>query len=132
MSIIGHKGQDSAETRLDFVAFWSWNLDVVVFQSWNLNLVAFCPLKKCLGIAMMWFNCLHFSMPRCFRPRISMPQFFGLGISMLWYNGRQGLVFVSLWKQKNSHKIISTILLKDMSMILIYATVICLMYAKAK
>ena len=73
--------------KLDVVTFWSWNLDAVVFQSWNLDDVAFCPLKKCLGITISWFNILHFSMPWRFSPRISMSWFFGLGISWSWFFG---------------------------------------------
>ena len=59
--------------------FLVWILDVVVFQSWNLDVVAFCPLKKCLGITMLWVNCLCLSMLRYFGLRISMSWIFGLG-----------------------------------------------------
>ena len=91
--------------KTNVVAFWSWSLDVVVFQSWNLDVMAFCPLKKCLGIRMLWLSCLRFSMLWCFSCWISMSWFFGsvisitwhfgLGISMLWYMFLRDLVFVS-------------------------------------
>ena len=112
--------------KLDVVAFWPWNLDVVVFQFWNLDVVAFHPLKKCLGITMSWLNCLRFSSSWCFRPRILMSRFFGLGISMLswffglgismsWFSGLgismsrymclHGLVFVFIVKTEKRRKI---------------------------
>ena len=57
-------------------------LDFVAFSSWNLDVVAFCPLKKRLGITMLWLICLRFSMSWFFGLGISMSWFFGLGISM--------------------------------------------------
>ena len=100
--------------KLDVVAFWSWNLDVVVFQSWNLDVVAFRPLKKCLGITMSWLNCLYFSMPWCFSPRISVPRFLVfesrcrrflvLGFSMSWDMCLHGLVFVFIVKTEKPRK----------------------------
>ena len=56
--------------KLNVMAFWTWNIYALVFQSSNLNVVAFHPLKKCLGITMLWLCCLRFS----------MLQFLGLGI----------------------------------------------------
>ena len=121
--------------KLDIVDFWSWNLDAVVFRCWNLDVGAFCSLKKCLGITMSRLNCLHFPMPRCFSHRISMLWLFGLGISMLWFFGfgismcLHGLVFLSLWKQKKSRKLISIILLRNIPIIQLYETAIFIMYA---
>ena len=124
--------------ELDFVAFSSWNLDVVFFQSWNLDVVAFCSLKKRIGITMSWLICLHFSMSWCFSPRISMSWFFGLGISMSWFFGLgismswymclHGLAFVIIVKTKKSRIIMSIMLLKNISIVQIYATSICIIY----
>ena len=135
--------------ELNVAAFWSQNLDVVVCQSWNLDVVAFCPLKKRLGIMMLWLICLHFSMLWCFSPRIpmswffglgilmssffdfgiSMSWFFGLGIPMSWYMCLHGLVFVIIVKTKKSRIIMSIMQLKNISFVQIYATSICIMYA---
>ena len=116
--------------KLYVVVFWSWNLDVVDFQSWNPDVVTFCHLKKCLGITLSWFNCLRFSMPWCFSPRISMSWFFGLGSSMSWYMCLHGLVFVFIVKTEKSRKIF-WIVLTNISMIQIYATVIRIKHAYA-
>ena len=117
--------------ELDVVAFWSWNLDVVAFQPWNLDVVAFCPLKKCLGITMSWVNCLRFSMSWLFGLGISMSWLFGLGISMSWYMCLHGLAFVIIVKTKKSRIIMSIMLLKNISVVQIYATSICIMYGYA-
>ena len=121
----------------------------MVFQSWNLDVVAFCPLKKCLGITMWWLIFLHFSVSWCFAPQVSMSWCFGLGISMLWLFGLgismswffglripmwwymclRGLVFVIFVKTKKSRIIMSIMLLKSISIVQIYATSICIMYA---
>ena len=70
--IRGHKGQNSTETGCcGFAALG--NLNVTGF---------FCPLKKCLEITMLWFNCLHFLMSRFFGLGISMSWLFGVGIPM--------------------------------------------------
>ena len=93
--------------KRNVVAVWSCNLGVMVFQSWNPDVVGFCPLKKCLGITMSWFNCLRSSMLWCFSPRISMSRFFGLWISISWFFGLgismlciyfHGLIFVFILK----------------------------------
>ena len=120
------------------VAVWSCNLGVMVFQSWNLDVVGFCPLKKCLGITMSWFNCLRSSMLWCFSPRISMSRFLVfesryrdflvLGSRCCIYISTASFSFSS-WKQNKSSKNISIILLKNTSVIQIYATAICIIHA---
>ena len=125
--------------ELNVLAFWSWNLDVVVFWSWNLNVVAFCTLKKHLGIMMLWLICFCFLMLWCFSswisvlrffgPGILMLWFFGLGIPMWWYMCPHGLVFVIIVKIKKSCIIMSTMLLKNISSVQIYAISICITYA---
>ena len=82
----------------------------MAFQFWNLDVVAFCPLKKCLGIAMLCLICLRFSIPWCFQrwiwfysPNLDVMFFwghgiaiswlFGLGISILWFMCFHGFVF---------------------------------------
>ena len=107
--------------ELNVVAFWSWNLDVVVF----------CPLKKRLGITMLWLICLRFSMSWVFGLGISMSWFFGLGIPMSLYMCLHGLVFVIIVKTKKSRIIMSIMLLKNTLVVQIYATSICIMYASA-
>ena len=122
--------------------------------------MAFCPLKKRLGITMSWLISLCFSMSRffglgismswffglgismsCFfRLGISMPWLFGLGISMTWFFGLgisiswymclYGLVFVIIVKTKKSHIIMSIMLLKNISVVQIYATSIYRMMHK--
>ena len=126
-------------------------LDVVAFWSWNLDVVAFCPLKKRLGITMSWLICLRFSMSWffglgismswffglgismswLFGLGISMSWFFGLGISMSWYMCLHGLAFVIIVKTKKSRIIMSIMLLKNISVVQIYATSICIMYGYA-
>ena len=126
-------------------------LNVVAFWSWNLDVVAFCPLKKRLGITMLWLICLRFSMSWFFGLGISMSWFFGLGISMSWLFGLgismswffglgismswffglgisiswymclHGLVFVIIVKTKKSHIIMSIMLLKNILIVQIYA-----------
>ena len=71
---------------------------------------------------MLWLNCLRFSMSRCFCP----PRFFGLGISMSEYMCFHGLVFIFIVKAKNHAKFFQ---LKNISIIQIYATAICIMLA---
>ena len=127
--------------KVDIVAFWPWNHHAVRFQSWNLNAVAFYPLKKRLGITMLSLICLRFSMSWFFGLGISMSWFFGLGISMSWLFGLgismswymclHGLVFVIIVKTKKSRIIMSIMLLKNTSVVQIYATSICIMYASA-
>ena len=127
-------------------------LNVVAFWSWNLDVVAFCPLKKRLGITMLWLICLRFSMfsmswlfglgismswlfglgismSWCFGLAITMLWFFGLGISMSWYMCLHGLAFVIIVKTKKSRIIMSIMLLKNISVVQIYATSICIIYA---
>ena len=118
--------------ELDFVGFWPWKLDVVVFQSWNLDVVAFCALKKRLGITMSWLICLRFSVSWFYGLGISMSQFFGLGISMSWYMCLHGLAFVIIVKTKKSRIIMSIMLLKNTSVVQIYATSICIMCASVQ
>ena len=135
--IRGHKGQNSTGTpyrgflvlESRFRGFWSWNLDAMAFWS----------LEKRLGITMSWVNYLRFSMSWFFGLGIlmswffglgiSMSWFFGLGISMSWYMCLHGLVFVIIVITKKSHIIMSIMLLKNMSVVQIYATSICTMYA---
>ena len=117
--------------KVDIVAFWPWNHHAVRFQSWNLNAVAFYPLKKRLGITMLSLICLRFSMSWFFGLGISMSWFFGLGISMSWYMCLHGLVFVIIVKTKKSRIIMSIMLLKNTSVVQIYATSIYIMYASA-
>ena len=109
--------------------------------------MAFCPLKKHLGITMSWLICLHFSMSWFFGLGISMSWFFGLGISMSWFFGLETsmsrfvglgtsmswymclrrLAFVIIVKTKTSRIIMSIMLLKNTSVVQIYATSICIM-----
>ena len=105
-------------------------LDVVAFWSWNLNVVAFSPLKKRHGITMSWLICLRFSMLWRFSPRISMSWFFGLGIPMSWYMCLHGFICVITVKKKKSRIIMSIMLLKNISIVQIYATSICIMMHK--
>ena len=103
----------------------------------NLSLLR-TLLAKSLEITMSWLVCLRFSMSWCFSPRILMSQFFGLGISMSRFFGLgipmschmclHGLVFV-IMKTKISRIIMSIMLLKNISIVQIYATSICIMYA---
>ena len=47
---------------------WLFGLGVLMsgfFKSWNFDVVVLCPLKRCLGITMLWLICLRFSMSRC-------------------------------------------------------------------
>ena len=85
-------------------------LNAVAFQFWNLNVVAFCPLKKCLGIAMLCLICLRFSIPWRFQRQIwfyspnldvtffwghgiAISWLFGLGIPILWFMCLHGFIF---------------------------------------
>ena len=107
--------------------------------TWNLDVVAFCPLKKRLGITMLWLICLRFSMSWffglgismswLFGLGISMSWFFGLGISMSWYMCLHGLAFVIIVKTKKSRIIMSIMLLKNISIVQIYGTSICIIHA---
>ena len=120
--------------ELDVVAFWYWNLDVVAFR----------PVKKRFGITMSWLISLRFSISWCFSARLSMSQifeslcrsfgismswFFGLGVPMSWYMCLHGLIFVIIVKTKNISHNLSIMLLKNISIVQIYATSICIMYA---
>ena len=120
--------------KLDFVVLQSLNLDGVVFQSWNLNIVAFCLRKKSLVIVMSW---PIFSVSQChgvLDPESRSRSFlvlesrycvlFGLGISMLWYMHLHSLLFVFIVKIDYFN-----IVLKNISIIRIYATAICIMYS---
>ena len=51
-----------------------------------------------------------------------MSCFFGLGIPMSWYMCFHGLVFVIIVKIKESRIIISIMLLKNISIVQVYAT----------
>ena len=82
-----------------------------------------------LGISMSWFFSLGISMSWLFGLGISMSWFFGLGISMSWYMCLHGLAFVIIVKTKKSRIIMSIMLLKNISVVQIYATSICIMYA---
>ena len=91
---------------LDVVVFRSWNLDVVVFWSWNLDVVVFWSWDLDVVVFWSWnldvvYMCLH------------------------------GLVFVIIVKTKKSRIIMSIMLLKNTSVVQIYATSICIMYASA-
>ena len=90
-----------------------WNHDVVAYLSPFLDVVVF-P-----WISMSWV----------FGLGISMSWFFGLGISMPWCMCLHGLVFVIIVKTKKSHIIMSIMLLKNISVVQIYATSICIIYA---
>ena len=113
----------------------------------ELDVVAFCPLKKRLGITMPWLICLRFSMSWFyglgismswlfglgismswfFGLGISMSWFFGLGISISWYMCLHRLAFIIIVKSKKSRIFMSIILLKNTSVVQIYATSICIM-----
>ena len=91
---------------LGVMAFSSWTLDVVVFRSWNLDAVVFWSWNLDVVVFWSWnldvvYMCLH------------------------------GLVFVIIVKTKKSRIIMSIMLLKNTSVVQIYATSICIIYASA-
>ena len=142
----GNKGQNSTGTRCrDFLALESqcyvflvlesrcrvfsssektpWYHDVVAYLSPFLDVVVFSPRISMsqffgLGISMSWF----------FGFGISMSWFFGLGIPMSWYMSLYGLIFVIIKKTKKLRIIMPIMLLKNISIVQIYAVSICIMY----
>ena len=92
--------------------------------------MAFCPLQKRLGITMLRLICLRFLMLWCFSLQIMMSWFFGLGIPVSWYICLHDLVFIIIVKTKKSRIIIWIILLKNISIVLIYAISIWIMLHK--
>ena len=97
----------------------SWLFGVGISMSWFFS----------LQISMSWVFGLGISMSRFFGLGISMSWFFGLGIPMSWYMCLHGLVFVIIVKTKKSRIIMSIMLLKNISVVQIYATSICIIYA---
>ena len=89
--------------------------------------MAFCPLQKRLGTTMLRLICLRFLMLWCFSLQILMSWFFGLGIQVSWYICLHDLVFIIIVKTKKSRIIIWIILLKNISIVLIYAISIWIM-----
>ena len=102
--------------ELDVVAFSSWNLDVVVFQSWNLDVVAFWSWN--LDVVAFWsWN-------------LDVVAFWSWNLDVV-YMCLRGLIFVIIVKTKKS-RIIMSIMLKNTSVVQIYATSICIMCASVQ
>ena len=97
----------------------SWLFGLGISMSWFFS----------LGISMSWLFGLGISMSWFFGLGISMSWFFGLGISVSWYMGLHRLAFVIIVKTKKPRIIMSIMLLKNISVVQIYATSICIMYA---
>ena len=114
----------------------SWLFPLGFSMSWFFSR-GFLSSQKTPWITMSWLICLRFSMSCFFGLGISMSCFFGLGISMSWFFGLgismswymclHGLVFVIIVKTKKSRIIMSIMLLKNISVVQIYATSICIM-----
>ena len=101
-----------------------WNHDVVAYLSPFFDVVVFSP-----RISMSQFFCLGISMSWFFGLGISMSWFFGLGIPMSGYMCLHGIIFVVIKKTKKSRIIMPIMLLKNISIVQIYAISICIMYA---